>query len=120
MRHPNPHADLEPETAFQLLSNDRRRAIVYAVAEADGPLSVEELTAIISASEEGLTPTRVDPRTKRAVRGDLEQRQLPELVGAGILVERADTTYVSGPNLRGLIAAADAAASHLDLSEGVG
>lgn len=113
MHEMQPRAELTPGEAFDLLANDRRRAVVVAVAEAAEPLSTEELTTLVASKEDRLTPDRIDPRARRAIRSDLEGHQLPKLVEMDVLDSVSHRRYVAGANLEGVVAAADAAADHL-------
>ncbi len=105
-------ANLAAEDAYELLSHNRRRRVIVAIAEADDPLSVSELTDLLVGAETGLPPRHVDAGTRRAIRIDLISCQLPKLQDADVLQER-DPGYVADENLPGLLAAADAAAPHL-------
>jgi hypothetical protein len=97
---------MDLETAFDLLSNDCRRAIVAVLAGTDG-VTREELTARLLAC--GIGPDEGNPqRTRRRLRIALHHNHLPRLVDAGA-VEYDGQTVVPTPEL-------DALADHLDRS----
>lgn len=105
-------SELSPRQAYGLLASDRRRAVVVAVGESEEPMDIESLASVIAATERRKPPDRVDAATHRWIAADLEETHLPELLDADVLRER-NGTYVPGPELDGLLAAADAAASRL-------
>jgi hypothetical protein len=106
-------ADLDPTTAFSLLSADRRRAVAAAVDEANEPVSTSELAAMLAAREERVTPEQVHPRTHQSVRQDLEEIHLPRLDTYDVIERHGGDRYGADRNLDGLLAAADAASRHL-------
>jgi hypothetical protein len=113
-------ADLTPETAFSLLSAQRRRAVAAAVDEAREPVSTAELTTMLAASEERVTPNHVHPKTRGAIRRDLEETHLPRLDTHDVVERRSGDRYGEGRNLGGLLAAADAATRHLSAERALG
>jgi hypothetical protein len=88
---------------FALLSDHYRRATVTWLCEADGPVSVDGLTA-------GIAPT-VDGDERR-VRSSLTHNHLPRLADAGAVEYHRDTGVVTGTaeteRLAALVAAVSA------------
>lgn len=107
-----PCADLPPATAHALLGNERRLAAAVAVAEADRPLSPADLATLLAAREIGTGPGGVPPPIRGRFRAVLEDDHLPSLEEHDVL-EATPEGYRPGPNLPGLVAAAEAAWEHL-------
>jgi hypothetical protein len=68
-----------------ILSSDRRRVLLRALADADGPVIVEELATTIVERERGTPPGSVDPERRAAVVDDIYDRHLPKLLATGIV-----------------------------------
>lgn len=109
-----PRADLDLAIAFSLLSADRRRAVAAAVDEATGPITTTDLTTMLAAREERVTPNQVHPKTHQSIRRDLEETHLPRLDTYDVIERCEGDRYGADRNLDGLLAAADAASRHLD------
>jgi DNA-binding transcriptional ArsR family regulator len=76
------------DATLDLLSNQRRRYVLYSLRERDGAMSVEELAEQIATWEDG----EVD--SKRIV-ADLYHSQLPRLNEAGAVAFDEDERYVT-------------------------
>ncbi|QLK26488.1 hypothetical protein HYG81_02385 [Natrinema zhouii] len=76
------------DTAMDLLSNRRRRAILDSLEESDGSATLTELAVEIAAQEAGSEPNAisdhgdVSARDRRAVRISLHHTQIPKLAAA--------------------------------------
>lgn len=108
----SPCAELTPVTAHTLLGNERRLATIVAVAEADKPLTIHTLATLLAARERGSTADQVPPPIRGRLQAVLEDDHLPVLCDRDV-IEETDGAYGPGPNLPGLVAAADSAWDHL-------
>jgi len=77
--------DLSPDDIFDLLSNPRRRYVLYQLAEASTPISVELLARQIASREEGIDPGAVTEDQQRRVYISLYQTHLPKLDRKGAI-----------------------------------
>ena len=79
--------DITEETVFYILSNQRRRLIVYVLKEESGGEGVEvgTLARRISAWENDVPGSEVDYSDRKSVYTSLQQHHLPEMDEAGIV-----------------------------------
>ena len=69
---------------FQILSNSRRRYIIYYLSEAGTELSLKELATKIAATETDIPESAVSTEERQRVYISLYQTHLPKLEEAGI------------------------------------
>lgn len=84
---------LDDDTAHELLSNARRRAVIDVVPS-EGTIDKSTLIDAVSAAENGGEPTE---NQRKAVQVSLHQNHLPTLENCGVIVETKDG-YGRGPN----------------------
>lgn len=81
-----PYEDgLTQETAFEMLSNQRRRQILHYLFQQEEPVSVRELSAQLAAWENEIATEEVSYQQRRRVYTALRQVHLPKLGNAGII-----------------------------------
>lgn len=86
------HHPLEEGEIYDVLRNDRRRLALECLREAEGELSVGELSERVAAAETGETPP---PRQKRqSAYVSLHQTHLPKLDSLGIVAYDAEAKEV--------------------------
>ena len=72
-------------TLLTLLSNPRRRYVIWTLAAVDAPVDVETLTGFVVALEAGDPSATTQWDTRRSVRNNLKQRHLRQLADAGVI-----------------------------------
>ncbi len=108
--------DVSPalDATLDLLSNRRRRFVLYALRDREGAMGVEELAEQVAAWERDAdesvpaSGSSDGVRTQRVL-ADLHHCQLPRLTEAGAVSYDAEDEFVS-------LAAADPLAEYLDLA----
>jgi DNA-binding transcriptional ArsR family regulator len=80
---------------FQILSNSRRRHIIYYLAEAGEPLSLNRLATKIAAAESGTPEAEITSEERQRVYISLYQTHLPKLEEGGIVSYDEDERTVS-------------------------
>lgn len=76
---------IDPDEAFALLSNRRRRHLLYLLARRDEARSVRVVARELIGRLEGTDPTEIGDGTYRSVYVSLYQRHVPRLAAAGIV-----------------------------------
>lgn len=76
---------LDPDRAFALLSNERRRHVLCLLAQRDEELSLQTAATEVIARLGGVDPDDVDDGTYRSVYVSLYQNHLPQLAEAGVI-----------------------------------
>lgn len=71
--------ELELDDAFNILSNSRRRYILYYLYTRDGPATIDELAGQIAAWENDTPVDELDDTARRRVYVSLYQTHLPKL-----------------------------------------
>ena len=90
--HPGEQGSLDESDIHDVLRNDRRRLTIERLREAEGSVSVRELSEAVATRETGEDPA---PRNKRqSVYVSLHQTHLPKLDGLGIVEYDADAKTV--------------------------
>lgn len=79
---------------FQILSNSRRRYIIYYLSQADEELSLKELATKIAAAESGTPESEITSEERQRVYISLYQTHLPKLEEADIAVYDEDERTV--------------------------
>lgn len=76
---------MDPDTAFALLSNERRRHVLCLLAQRDEELSLQTVATEIIARLEEVDPEEIDESTYRSVYVSLYQNHVPRLADAGVV-----------------------------------
>ncbi|MFC7157952.1 hypothetical protein ACFQPA_21270 [Halomarina halobia] len=82
--------ELALDDAFNILSNSRRRYILYYLYTRDEPATIEELASQIAAWENDIPVDDLDDTARRRVYVSLYQTHLPKLDDFGIAVYDRD------------------------------
>ncbi len=85
---------LTVDTAFMLLSNERRRHMLCLLAERDEKVQLETVAAEIAAGINGIDPEEVDDSTLQSVYVALYQSHVPQLAGANVVHHDEDERAV--------------------------
>lgn len=72
-------------TVLTLVSNARRRRVIWTLAALDAPVDVETLTGFVVSLEAADTAAATQWQDRRSVRHNLKQRHLVQLSEAGII-----------------------------------
>lgn len=78
--------NLSKDELFRILSNSRRRQIIYFLHRADDKLSLKELAAMVAARENGTSVVDVTDEERQRVYISLYQTHLPKLEAADLVV----------------------------------
>ncbi|MFB6302107.1 MAG: hypothetical protein ABEH78_04525 [Haloferacaceae archaeon] len=76
---------LDPDRAFALLSNERRRHVLCLLAQRDEELPLQTVATEVIARLDDVDPDAVDDSTYRSVYVSLYQNHLPQLAEAGVI-----------------------------------
>lgn len=79
----NNSSTLSQDTAFDLLSNARRRLALQYLQEATGPVSIGELATHVAAMENDIPVDDVDSQQRKRTYVSLYQTHVPKLAKAG-------------------------------------
>jgi len=79
----NNSSTLSQDTAFDLLSNARRRLALQYLQEANGPVSIGELATNVAAMENDIPVDEVDSQQRKRTYVSLYQTHVPKLAKAG-------------------------------------
>lgn len=79
----NNSSTLSQDTAFDLLSNARRRLALQYLQEASGPVSIGELATHVAAMENDIPVDDVDSQQRKRTYVSLYQTHVPKLAKAG-------------------------------------
>lgn len=79
---------------FQILSNNRRRYVIYYLHEAGESMSLKNLARKIAAAEAEVPESEIDADERQRVYISLYQTHLPKLEEAGIVVYDEDERMV--------------------------
>jgi hypothetical protein len=77
--------DLDLDTVFDALRNQRRRHLLRYLHEASGPVTLSDVTEHVAALENDTTPEALDSQQRKRVYVALYQAHLPKLYEMGIL-----------------------------------
>jgi len=78
-------AALSADMVFEILSNTRRRMVLYYLRHHDEPISVQDLAAEIAALENDMSVSELSHQQKKRVYVSLYQTHLPKLEESGII-----------------------------------
>jgi len=87
--------DLVMDDAFDLLSNSRRRYLIYYLVRRGGSVELGEMTDQITAWEHDTTVDRISSDQRRRVYISLYQTHLPKLAEHGVLTYDDDEKTVT-------------------------
>lgn len=78
-------ADMSPDLVFEILSNTRRRMVLYHLFQHGGPVTVQELAGEIAALENDVSVDELTRQQRKRVYVSLYQTHLPKLEDTGII-----------------------------------
>ncbi len=79
------HSPLSRDVVFDLLSNSRRRFVLHYLKRADGPVSLSELAAQITATENDIPVDELTSQQRKRTYVSLYQTHIPKLQDAGAI-----------------------------------
>ncbi|WP_276300487.1 DUF7344 domain-containing protein [Halorussus lipolyticus] len=82
---PDPPEEFTQEVVFEMLSNRRRRYVVYYLLDADGEAELRDLSRTIAAWENDKRPDEVTSTERKRVYNALQQAHLPKMDDAGLV-----------------------------------
>ncbi|ESP86884.1 DUF7344 domain-containing protein [Candidatus Halobonum tyrrellensis] len=83
---PREESRLTREDVFSLLSNRRRRYVLYSLRSEDGTTTIGDLATRIAAWEAEVAPAAVGSRRRKVVYNSLQQSHLPRLAENDLVV----------------------------------
>ena len=89
-----PTESLSQDAVFDILSNARRRFVLYYLREADGPVELGELARELAAWENETTVDELTKQQRKRVYVSLYQTHIQKLAEAGIVEYDKDTGMV--------------------------
>lgn len=104
----NDSGTLSQDTAFDLLSNARRRLVLSYLKEEGGPVSIGELATKIAAMENEIPAEELDSQQRKRTYVSLYQTHIPKLAKAGAIEYDTEAGEVD------LAAGADVVTSYLE------
>lgn len=87
--------ELTNDEIFDILSNSRRRRLLYYLHRRDGSAEIRELARLIAAEENDIEPEDVSEDAVRRVYISLYQLHVPNLTEHGLLEHDEDAARVS-------------------------
>lgn len=87
--------ELSQDLVFDILSNTRRRMVLYYLRRHGGPASVQEIAEEIAALENEVEPEALSRQQRKRVYVSLYQTHLPKLETAGVIEYDDDEGRVS-------------------------
>lgn len=91
----NSNQGLSQDEIFDILSNERRRYILFYIKRHGGPVNLMELVRELAAREEDTTPEPVSDQAEKRVYISLYQTHIPRLEEAGFIEYDADSNLLS-------------------------
>lgn len=85
---------MSQDDAFDILSNGRRRFVLYYLREADEPVELGELAGELAAWENETTPSELTKQQRKRVYVSLYQTHIQKLADAGVIEYDQDTGMV--------------------------
>lgn len=114
-----PSTEIDKDTAFHLLSNSRRRAVLRQVREAEGTIELGPIAEQIAARENDTVPEAIDADERKRVYISLYQCHLGKLADASIIeYDQARGTIDEGPLLPAVAPFIDESPLTVDESDG--
>ena len=112
--------DLSNDDRFHILSNQRRRYVLYYLTECEGPVEMRKLTDQVAAWEHETTIEALNSTQRQRVYIPLYQNHLPKLAAHDIITYNQSRGYVEAkPRLSQLLPYLDDHPSHSgDLEQG--
>lgn len=90
----NDSRTLSQDTAFDLLSNSRRRLALQYLQEEGGPISIGDLATQVAAMENDIPLEEVDAQQRKRTYVSLYQTHVPKLAKAGAVEYDSDEGIV--------------------------
>lgn len=81
----NTSGEMSPDLVFEILSNTRRRMVLYYLRQYDGSATVQELAEQIAALENDVPVSDLTRQQRKRVYVSLYQTHLPKLEQTGII-----------------------------------
>lgn len=91
----NPQGSLTQDDVFDILSNGRRRYVLYYLREAEEPVELDELARELAAWENQTTVEELTKQQRKRVYVSLYQTHIQKLADAGIVEYDQDTGMLS-------------------------
>lgn len=88
-------AESDRDEVFTLLSNYRRRSLLYALYRNGGELEFPELVALVASYETNTPPEEIDDDLRQSMYISLYQTHLPKLTSFGLVEYDADERLIS-------------------------
>lgn len=83
---PTGEGRISPDTAFEILTNPRRRYALSYLGSKSGRVSIGELAEAVAAWEQDTSVELVSSKERKSVYTSLYQTHLPKMADAGIIV----------------------------------
>ncbi|TQQ79329.1 hypothetical protein EGH24_11910 [Halonotius terrestris] len=90
-----PTQELSQDLVFDILSNTRRRMVLYYLRRHGGPAAVQDIAEEIAALENDVDPEELSRQQQKRVYVSLYQTHLPKLETAGVIEYDEDDGRVS-------------------------
>lgn len=78
-------SELSPDDIFKILSNRRRRHVLYYLRHIDGTVTIRDLSEQLAAWENGTTTAEVVPSERKRLYTALHQTHLPRMDTLGVV-----------------------------------
>lgn len=82
---------LTRDTAYEVLSNPRRRAILYLLRTAGCPVDVTSLSATVAGWEQEIPPSDLTSQQRKRVYVSMYQTHIPKLESVGLVAHEGET-----------------------------
>lgn len=86
---------LSPDDVFEILSNARRRQLLFYLTNEDGQAELYDLSRQIASDETGLHPEELERRDFKRVYVSLYQTHIPLLEDHGLITYRTDDRIIT-------------------------
>jgi hypothetical protein len=86
---------LTQDVVFDLLSNPRRRYVLYYLSEVDEPIQLRDLADQVSSWENEIPVDELSNQQRKRVYVSLYQTHIPKLEDAGVVSYDSESGYVS-------------------------
>lgn len=86
---------LSRDAAYEVLSNPRRRAILYLLRTAGCPVEVTSLSATVAGWEQGTEPADLTSQQRKRVYVSMYQTHIPKLESVGLVTHEGEKVRVT-------------------------